>query len=115
DEVLPRGARHAGLHVGARLAPRSGRRDEGRGPRAFRAEQGIQLRVLFADAHHDVRVREYDVFRVSISVEQFRAKGHGESYHGGRRETLDTRETTVLFASAIGGADLYAKAGDVAA
>jgi len=31
------------------------------------------------------------------------------------REILDTRETTVLFASAIGGADLYAKAGDVAA
>src|SRR5690242_16358449 len=28
---------------------------------------------------------------------------------------LDTRETTVLFAAAIGGADLYAKAGDVAA
>lgn len=28
---------------------------------------------------------------------------------------MDTRETTVLFAAAIGGADLYAKAGDVAA
>ena len=29
--------------------------------------------------------------------------------------TLDTRETTVLFAAAIGGAELYAKLGDVAA
>jgi adenylate cyclase len=32
-----------------------------------------------------------------------------------RERELDTRETTVLFAAAIGGADLYAKAGDVAA
>jgi adenylate cyclase len=33
----------------------------------------------------------------------------------GREKQLDTRETTVLFAAAIGGADLYAKAGDLAA